>query len=72
MQKANQGDADAQYHYGMQFINGTGDEVKPRIAIEWLMKAQAQGHEGAKKQISSMFDLGFQLSNLESAIRVYK
>jgi hypothetical protein len=72
MQRAKQGNAEAQYHYGMQFINGTGDEVKPRIAIEWLMKAQAQGHEGAKKQIASMFDLGIQLSTMAPAIKVYE
>ena len=71
VQRATQGDAEAQYHYGMKFINGTGDEVKPRIAIEWLMKAQAQGHEGAKKQIASMFDLGIQMSNLMPSIVVY-
>jgi TPR repeat protein len=55
----------------MQFINGTGDEVKPRVAIEWLLRAQAQGHEGAKKQISSMFDLGIQMSTMAPAIMVY-
>ena len=71
MQKANQGNAEAQYQYGMTFITGTGDAVKPRIAIEWLMKAQAQGHEGAKRQIASMFDLGIQLSSMAPAIKVY-
>jgi hypothetical protein len=69
-EKAKQGDADAQYRYGMTFILGDGDELKPRVAIEWLMKAQAQGHESAKKQIVSMYDLGVQMSTIPSSIQV--
>jgi hypothetical protein len=69
-ERATQGDADAQYRYGMTFILGEGDELKPRVAIEWLMKAQAQGHEGAKKQIVSMYDLGVQMSTLPPSIQV--
>ena len=67
---ATQGNAEAQYHYGMSFIIGSGDAVKPRVAIEWLHKAAAQGHENAKKQIISMFDLGIQMSNLAPSIAV--
>jgi hypothetical protein len=67
---ATQGNAEAQYHYGMSFILGSGEEVKPRVAIEWLHKAAAQGHENAKKQIVSMFDLGIQMSNLSPSIAV--
>lgn len=68
--KAKQGDAEAQYRYGMTFIIGSSDQIKPRIAIEWLMKAAAQGHVSAKREVASMYDFGVQMSTMESAIKV--
>jgi hypothetical protein len=69
-ERARQGDAQAQYEYGMTFIDGIGDEVKPRIAIEWLMRSAAQGHTSAKRQIASMYDLGIQMMRMPSPIQV--
>lgn len=68
IEKARQGDAESQYRYGMSFILGEGDSIKPRIAFEWLLKAAAQGHDPAKKQLASMYDLGIQMSNIPSSI----
>jgi len=68
IEKAKQGDAESQYRYGMTFVLGEGDAIKPRIAIEWLIKAAAQGHDPAKKQIASMYDLGIQMSQVPSSI----
>ena len=48
LEKAEKGDAVAQYRYGMALLYGTQDVVEPRVASHWLMKAQAQGHEGAR------------------------
>lgn len=70
-ERAKQGDAQSQYEYGMSFILGNGVELKPRVAIEWLMKAAAQGHQSANKQIASMFDFGIQMSNFAPAIKVF-
>ena len=67
---ASQGNADAQFQYGMTFINGKNDEIKPRVAIEWLQKAASQGHQHAQKQIAAMFDLGIRMSNMDSSVRV--
>jgi hypothetical protein len=67
---AKQGNAEAQYQYGMKFISGQADQMQPRIALEWLLKAAAQGHESAKKQVAGMYDLGVRMSALESSIQL--
>jgi len=69
-ERARQGNAEAQFQYGMGFLTGAGSSNKPRIAIEWLTKAAAQGHENAKRQIAGMFDLGVQMSQMDSSIQV--
>ena len=70
MQRANQGNSEAQYQYGMTFINGTGDEIQPRIALKWFSEAAKQGHGPAQRQIESMFDLGARMSAMESPIQL--
>ncbi len=69
-ERATQGDAEAQFQYGMTFISGTYAELQPRIAIKWLSEAAKQGHGPAQRQIASMFDLGVTLSRMESPIQV--
>lgn len=69
-ERAKQGNAEAQFQYGMSFLTGPESSNKPRIAIEWLTKAAAQGHESAKRQIANMFDLGVQMSQMDSSIQV--
>lgn len=69
LENAKSGDAEAQYQYGMKFIIGTNDPIKPRLAVEWLMKAAAQGHISAKSQIESMFDFGIRMTTFESSIK---
>jgi hypothetical protein len=68
-ERAKQGNAQAQFDYGMTFISATNVEVQPRIALKWFSEAAKQGHVPAQKQIDSMFDLGARMLVMESPIK---
>jgi TPR repeat protein len=55
MDKAGNGDAEAQYELGCFYITGKSF-LKPDMtkATEWLGKAAGQGHAGAKKKFAEM------------------
>lgn len=47
-ERAERGEASAQYELGMRYLNGEGVTNNPALAHEWLSKAAAQGHAKAK------------------------
>jgi hypothetical protein len=69
-ERAKQGNAQAQFEYGLTFISETNVEIQPRIALKWFSAAAKQGHGPAERQIASMFDLGVTMSVMESPIRL--
>jgi hypothetical protein len=70
VERAKQGNAQAQFEYGMTFISETNIEIQPRIALKWFAEAAKQGHGPAQRQIESMFDLGARMSVMESPIQL--
>ncbi len=69
-ERAKQGNAQAQFDYGMTFIAETNVEIQPRIALKWFSESAKQGYGPAQRQIESMFDLGARMSVMESSIQL--
>ena len=44
---ASAGNVYAEYNLGRCYLDGLGVEQSNALALEWLQKAQAQGHSGA-------------------------
>jgi TPR repeat protein len=55
IEKANQGNADAQYSLGFMYANGQGVPQNYPVAIEWLSKAADQGNGGAEYGLGYMY-----------------
>ena len=53
-QKAEQGDADAQYNLGIMYIAGDGIKRDENEAKIWLEKSAAQGHVEAARLLKSL------------------
>ena len=51
VQKAEQGDAKAQFNLAVMYENGTGLKKNREEAIKWYLKAAEQGHESAKTRL---------------------
>lgn len=56
--RANSGDADAQYELGVRYEEGNGVLPNSQLAIEWLKKAEAQGHVNASYKLATAFAFG--------------
>jgi TPR repeat protein len=55
---ADEGDADAQYNIGWMYLNGYGLAINDSLAMEWWMRASAQGHVDANFSIAMLYSLG--------------
>ena len=56
--KAEQGEADAQYHLGSMYYRGEGVPHDDKQAIHWYTKAAEQGHVGAQFILALMYKNG--------------
>lgn len=69
LQKAKDGDADAQYDLGYYYLQNQWMQQDYRQAMEWLMKAANQGHLDAMYQVGMIYHLGLGVaSNREQAV----
>lgn len=57
-QKAEQGDAKAQWELGISYLRGRGVTRDPSQAATWLHKAADQGYAEAQFNLGSMYDAG--------------
>ena len=48
--------ADAQHNLGYMYYNGCGTKRDIDEAVNWLKKAAAQGHSGAKSALKMIMD----------------
>lgn len=55
---AEQGDADAQYNFGLLYMNGLGVEKSDRTALWWFTRAAQQGLADAQYNAGVMYYLG--------------
>lgn len=58
IQKANQGDAEAQYNLGVAYYNGEGVEQSHSKAVYWWKKAAEQGDEKAQYNLGNAYANG--------------
>ena len=56
--RAAHGDADAQCHIGICYLNGDGVEQNAQEAVEWFRKAAEQGHADAQNRLGVRYDRG--------------
>jgi TPR repeat protein len=56
--KAEQGEADAQYHLGSMYYSGEGVPHDDEQAIQWYTKAAEQGHVDAQYNLALMYKNG--------------
>jgi TPR repeat protein len=54
-QKANQGDANAQFNLGLLYERGTGTLPDTKQAVYWYTKAAQQGHVNAQYKLGSSY-----------------
>lgn len=57
-QKANEGDAQAQFDLALCYLNGTGIEKNEELAFNWHKKAAEQGHVNAQFALGLSYLLG--------------
>lgn len=57
-QKAEEGDAQAQYQWAMCYFDGNGVEQDEKKAVEWLEKAVAQGNGEARYALAICYESG--------------
>lgn len=55
---AERGDAEAQYNIGWMYLNGYGLAMNDSLALEWWLRASAQGHTDATFSIAMLYSLG--------------
>jgi len=56
--KAEQGEADAQYHLGSMYYSGEGVPHDDEQAVQWFTKAAEQGHVDAQYNLALMYKHG--------------
>jgi TPR repeat protein len=66
---AEQGEAAAQYHLGVQYANGRGVRKDDLDAARWLRKAADQGHALAQKKLKELVAAGRAVEKVEQEIR---
>lgn len=54
-QSAKRGDGDAQFRLGLSYLLGDGVAAAPRLAVNWLELAAAQGHARAQHNLSLIY-----------------
>jgi TPR repeat protein len=55
---AEQGDSNAQYHLGMEYLKGTHGDADIRQGILWLEAAAQQGHKSAQMELGRIYEFG--------------
>src|SRR5205809_541257 len=72
-QKAEAGDAQAQFELANAYQKGNGIERNDPIAFEWCRKAAEQGHAKAQNTLGMMYRQGMGISpDKEEAFRWYQ
>lgn len=73
IEKAEQGDAQAQFSLGMMYRKGLGVPKNCANAFKWLKKAAEQGHSNAQILLGTMYDSGEGVEqNQQEALKWYK
>ena len=62
LQKAKEGDADAQYEMGLRYRSGDGTFEDECESFRWLMEAAEQGHAAAMYEVGVCYDTGICVS----------
>ena len=62
LQKARDGDADAQYEMGLRYRSGDGTFEDECESFRWLMEAAEQGHAAAMYEVGVCYDTGICVS----------
>ena len=62
LQKAKDGDADAQYEMGLRYRSGDGTFEDECESFRWLMEAAEQGHAAAMYEVGVCYDTGICVS----------
>ena len=62
LQKAMDGDADAQYEMGLRYRSGDGTFEDECESFRWLMEAAEQGHAAAMYEVGVCYDTGICVS----------
>ena len=62
-EKAQDGDAQAQYELANCYLKGNGVKKDPAKAFTWYKQAAAQGHERAKMALDMLSDMGLSTPN---------
>ena len=62
LQKARDGDADAQYEMGLRYRSGDGTFEDECESFTWLMEAAEQGHAAAMYEVGVCYDTGICVS----------
>ncbi len=57
-QKAVAGNVDAQVLVALHYVNGDGVPESLNEAFKWILRAACQGHTGAQRTLSIMFEQG--------------
>jgi len=71
-QKAEIGDAEAQYNLGEMYYNGEGVSQNDKEAVKWYLKAAEQGHAKAQFNLGLMYDIGKGVSqDYKEAVKWY-
>ena len=71
-QKADNGDADAQYRLGLRYTNGSGVEQNYQTATAWFDKAADANHAGAQYMAAVNYSTGRGAAeNRSKAVRLY-
>lgn len=71
-ERAEAGDADAQFQLGKAYLNGNGVAQDDKLALAWYNKAVEQGNSAAANQLGLMHRLGRGVEkNEEEAVRWY-
>ncbi|HEY5715449.1 MAG TPA: tetratricopeptide repeat protein [Psychromonas sp.] len=73
LQKAEQGEVDAQYQLGEMYYSGTGVAQDYKAAAKWYQKAAQQGNTKAQFQLGEMYYSGTGVTqNYEAAAKWYR
>ena len=73
VERAEKGDADAQYNLGVCYYNGYGDTKDYGEAVKWYRKAAEQGHADAQNNLGVCYYNGYGVAqDYGEAVKWYK
>ena len=73
LERAEMGDAEAQYNLGDTYANGIGVTKDDEEAVKWYRKAAEQGHAEAQFSLGLMYAFGEGVAkDLEEAVKWYR